>query len=202
MEGVTAEFLGESGGKLDEEYTFKDDAGTGDGAGVGAFVVGLRGGVGSEVDALLGGEGGGNGLHRGADDEGLPGGDAAFEAAVTVGGTGNLAVLQEDGVVTGAAGEGGVGEGIGKGDALDGVDGEHGGAKAGVQASVRGDVGTEADGESVNDGDNEPAEGLAFGTGEVGRGRGRGSLRQSRAPRESESALQGRCQARRRKRRP
>ena len=167
LEGVAAEFLGEGGGKLNEEDALKDNASAGDGAGIGAFVVGLRGGVGGEVDALLGGEGGGDRLHRGSDDEGLAGGDAAFEAAVTVGGASNLSVLQDDGVVAGATGKGGVGEGIGEGDAFDGVDREHGGAEAGVQTAVRGDVGTEADGESVNDGDNEPAEGLAFGTGEV-----------------------------------
>ena len=78
-----------------------------------------------------------------------------------------MAVLQKDGVVAGAAGKGGVGEGIGEGDAFDGVDREHGGAKAGVQASVRGDVGTEADGKSVDDGDDESAERFAFGAGEV-----------------------------------
>ena len=49
LEGVAAEFLGEGGGKLNEEDALKDNASAGDGAGVGAFVVGLRGGVGGEV---------------------------------------------------------------------------------------------------------------------------------------------------------
>ena len=42
IERVAAEFLAEGGGEFDEEDALDDDAGTGDRAGVGALVGGLR----------------------------------------------------------------------------------------------------------------------------------------------------------------
>ena len=168
IKAVAAELLGEGGGKLDEQDAFEDDAGPGDGTSVGALIGGLGRRMGGKVDALLGGQRGGDGLHRGADDKRLPRGDAALETASAVGGPKDAAALIEDnGVVAGTAREGRVGKGIGEGHALDGIDGKNRRAKAGVETTPGGNVGTEANGQSVDDTDDEAAESLTLGTGDV-----------------------------------
>lgn len=84
-EGVAGEFVEEGAGDFEGDDVFEYDGGGGDGTDIGAFVGGVVGLFGVEVDALEGFEEGSDGFHGAAYDDGLAVGDTAFDSAGVVG---------------------------------------------------------------------------------------------------------------------